>query len=117
VLLAEDEEGVRQLIATVLEQNGYRVVVANDGEQAMREFERSRDPIDLLISDVVMPGMRGTELAGRLREIQPDLHVLFISGYTDPAISTEVVSRRSQFLQKPFSSEALLRAVKDAVRR
>jgi len=115
VLLVEDEEGVRQLIATILERNGYMVVPAKEGEEALRLFERTRHRIDLLITDMVMPRMGGTELAARLRELQPEMKVLFISGYTDPAISKQVTSVGSQFLQKPFTADGLLRAVNGAL--
>jgi PAS domain S-box-containing protein len=117
VLLVEDEEAVRLMIATILEQNGYHVLVANDGEEALRVYEHARHRIDLLISDVVMPRMRGNELAAHLRELQPEMNVLFVSGYTDPSISKQVVSSGSHFLQKPFKVDALLRAVSDALGR
>jgi CheY-like chemotaxis protein len=117
VLLVEDEEGVRQLIATILEQHGYSVQSAPDGEEALRICEQSGQPIDLLISDVVMPHMRGPELAAHVRKHQPEINVLFISGYTDPSITNQVVSEESHFLQKPFSVEALVRAVSKAMGR
>ena len=115
VLLVEDEEGVRRLIATILEQHGYRVLAAPDPEEALRMYEQCAHRIDLLISDVVMPGMRGPELAAHLREHQPDMNVLFISGYTDPSIPNQVVSVGSHFLQKPFAVDALVRAVNEAL--
>jgi PAS domain S-box-containing protein len=115
VLLVEDEGAVRRLIASILEQHGYRVVVANDGEEALRVYEHCRHRIDLLISDVVMPRMRGTELAAHLRELQPEMSFLFISGYTDPSISAQVVAAGSHFLQKPFKADTLLRAVNEAL--
>jgi PAS domain S-box-containing protein len=115
VLLVEDERDVRRLAATILESHGYRVLTAGDGEEALRMFERCEDRIDLLISDVVMPRMRGPELAAHLRRRQPEMKVLFISGYTDPSIANHVVSAASHFLQKPFAAEALVRAVSDAL--
>jgi DNA-binding NtrC family response regulator len=115
VLLVEDEEGVRRLIATILEQHGYRVLAASNGEEALRMYKQCGHRIDLLISDVVMPRMRGPELAAQLRAHQPEMKVLFISGYTDPAITNQVVSEGSQFLQKPFAADALARAVSEAL--
>jgi PAS domain S-box-containing protein len=115
VLLVEDEKDVRRLTATILENHGYRVLTAGDGEEALRMFERCEYRIDLLISDVVMPRMRGPELAAHLRRRQPEMRVLFISGYTDPSITSQVVSAASHFLQKPFAAEALVRAVIDAL--
>lgn len=116
VLLAEDEEGVRQLVATILEQHGYRVLAAPDGEEALRMFEQCGHRIDLLISDVVMPRMRGPELAVHLRRHQPEINVLFMSGYTDPSITNHLISAGSHFLQKPFAADALVRAVIEALR-
>jgi PAS domain S-box-containing protein len=116
VLLVEDEEGVRRLIATILEQYGYRVLAAPDGVEALRVFEECGNRIDLLISDVVMPRMRGPELAAQLRRLQPGMNVLFISGYTDPSITSQVVSAGSHFLQKPFAVDELVRAVSEALR-
>jgi two-component system, cell cycle sensor histidine kinase and response regulator CckA len=116
VLLVEDEEGVRRLIATTLEQHGYRVLAAPDGKEALRMFEQCGHRIDLLISDVVMPRMRGPELAVHLRRHQPEMHILFISGYTDPSITNQLLSAGSHFLQKPFASDALMRAVSEALR-
>jgi two-component system, cell cycle sensor histidine kinase and response regulator CckA len=115
-LLVEDEEGVRRLIAMILEQHGYRVLTAPDGEEALRMFEQCGHRIDLLISDVVMPRMRGGELSVRLRRHQPEMNILFISGYTDSSITNHLISSRSYFLQKPFSSDALIRAVSEALR-
>lgn len=115
VLLVEDERDVRRLTATILENHGYRVLTAADGEEALRMFERCEHRIDLLISDVVMPRMRGPELAAHLRRRQPEMRVLFISGYTDPSIANHVVTAASHFLQKPFAAEALVRAVSDAL--
>lgn len=115
VLLVEDEDAVRGLIAAVLEQQGCRVLVANDGEDALRLYGDGRHHIDLLITDVVMPHMRGTELAIYLRQVYPKLSVLFTSGYTDPSISTQVAEAGSCFLQKPFKADDLLRAANAAL--
>ena len=116
MLLVEDEDEVRRLVATILEQHGYRVLAAPDGEEALRIFEQCGHRIDLLISDVVMPRMRGPELAAHLRRRQPLINVLFISGYTDSSITSQLVSEGSHFLQKPFAVGALVRAVNEALR-
>jgi PAS domain S-box-containing protein len=115
VLLVEDERDVRRLAATILESHGFRVLTASDGEEALLMYEQYGHPIDLLISDVIMPRMRGPELAAHLRTRQPEMRVLFISGYSDPSIANQVVSAASHFLQKPFAAEALVRAVNDAL--
>jgi CheY-like chemotaxis protein len=116
VLLVEDEEGVRRLIATILEQHGYHVLEAPGGEEALGMLEQCNDRIDLLISDVVMPRMGGPELAAHLREVRPELTILFISGYTDPSITDQVVLTGSHFLQKPFAADALVRMVGEVLR-
>jgi PAS domain S-box-containing protein len=116
VLLVEDEEGVRRLIATILQQHGYRVLEAAGGEDALGMIKQCGDRIDLLISDVVMPRMGGPELAAQLRELRPEVTVLFISGYTDPSITDQVVLTGSHFLQKPFAADALVRTVGEALR-
>jgi CheY-like chemotaxis protein len=115
ILLVEDEQGVRRLIATILEQQGYRVLTAAGGEEAIRIFEEGKERINLLISDVVMPRMRGPELAAHLKARQPDVNVLFISGYTDSSIPDQICSAGSHFLQKPFAADALVRAVSEAL--
>jgi two-component system cell cycle sensor histidine kinase/response regulator CckA len=116
VLLVEDEAGVRRLIANILEQHGYRVMAAAGGEEALRMVKESPFPIDLLISDVVMPKMRGPELAAQLRSHQPELKVLFISGYPDhPSVTSQMVSGRSHFLPKPFVVDSLMRAVSEVL--
>jgi two-component system, cell cycle sensor histidine kinase and response regulator CckA len=116
VLLVEDEEGVRRLIATILEQNGYSVLTACDGEEALTVFAQCGQQVDLLISDVVMARMRGPELAIQLRKQKPGINVLFISGYTDPSITNQLALEESFFLQKPFAADALMRAVSEALR-
>jgi CheY-like chemotaxis protein len=112
VLLVEDEEGVRRLIATILEQQGYRVLAAPGGEEAIQTFQTCPDPIHLLITDVVMPRMRGPDLASSLRAQRPDLKVLFISGYADRFSFVG----GAHYLQKPFATDALTRAVREALR-
>jgi len=111
VLLVEDETEVRRLIAMILEQHGYRVLEAAGGEEAILTHEACPDRIDLLITDVVMPHMKGPELAVRLQSRQPDLKVLYISGYPDRA----GFRGQEHYLQKPFATEALVQAVREAL--
>src|SRR5205823_6490244 len=86
ILLAEDEEMVRKLARQVLEMYGYQVLEAANGGAALLLCERHKRPINLLITDVIMPEMSGRELADRLAQLRPEMKVLYMSGYTDDAI-------------------------------
>jgi PAS domain S-box-containing protein len=113
IVLVEDEDGLRALIREVLEDAGYRVVEAADPERGLAAVRAETRGIDLLMTDVILPQMRGNELADRVREISPQARVLFMSGYTDEAIGQHaVLAPGSPFLQKPFSLAALLAKVR-----
>jgi signal transduction histidine kinase len=118
VLLVEDEPSVRSLAARMLRSQGYRVVEASSGEHAIGQAAELREPIDLLLTDVVMPGMSGRQLAVRLTESQPGLKVLFMSGYTDNVMAQHgVLEPGTELLEKPFTLHSLgdkVRAVLDA---
>jgi signal transduction histidine kinase/ActR/RegA family two-component response regulator len=111
VLLAEDEEAVRMLAFEFLTAAGYRVYVASDGERALQIAENLNEPIHALVTDVVMPKMRGPELAKRLRVTRPDLKVVFMSGYLEQTDGGEDFTGSASFLQKPFSKDVLVRHV------
>jgi PAS domain S-box-containing protein len=113
VLLVEDESQVRRLVFEVLQARGYQVLSAKDGLEAVRLEENYTGRIDLLITDVVMPGMSGRELAQRVTAARPDTKVLFVSGYTDDAVLRHGVTTPGMaFLQKPFALEDLLQRVR-----
>ncbi|MXO86013.1 PAS domain-containing protein [Altererythrobacter aurantiacus] len=116
ILLVEDDEDVRVYTADCLRELGYRVLEAGSGEEAKKALDRTKDQIDLLFTDVVMPGITGEELAEELRRDRPDLKVLYTSGYTRDAI---VHSGRLQpgvaLLQKPFNFAELARKVRDVL--
>jgi signal transduction histidine kinase/ActR/RegA family two-component response regulator len=116
VLLAEDEDDVRTLTCEFLKAAGYHVLTASDGEEGLAIGERLGDAIDVLVTDVVMPRMRGPELAKRLRRLLPDLKVVYISGYTEEFSEVPNLLQDAYFLQKPFSRDALLRKVHDALK-
>ncbi|MGB2887196.1 MAG: ATP-binding protein [Candidatus Acidiferrales bacterium] len=111
VLLVEDEEGVRDLAFEFLRTDGYRVLVAKDGSEALEMAERERESIHVLVTDVVMPKMRGTELAQRLKRVLPGLKIVYMSGYLQHESRTPS-HEDSTFLQKPFSRETFLRSVR-----
>jgi two-component system cell cycle sensor histidine kinase/response regulator CckA len=118
VLLAEDEDAVRALTRTLLEQHGYTVLLARDGEEALEVAAAHPGVIDLLLTDVVMPRLGGRELAQRLGAARPDVRALFMSGYTADTVLRQGIMRDGlAFLQKPFKGQHLLAAVRDVLRR
>ncbi len=113
ILLAEDEEMVRDLAREVLIAYGYRVLEAASGDAALTIGKRHKEPIQLLITDVVMPEMSGHELSVRLAEIRPEMKILFMSGYTDNAIVHQgILEQGANFIQKPFSPDAFAHKVR-----
>jgi signal transduction histidine kinase/CheY-like chemotaxis protein len=111
VLVAEDEDGVRQLAVETLERRGYRVLAAASGEEALKIAGAHDGTIHLLLSDVVMPGMKGPELAERLRAIRPGIRVLLMSGYAADVVTPSDLKEAS-LLSKPFAPATLLKAVR-----
>jgi PAS domain S-box-containing protein len=116
VLLVEDEEMVRGMARQVLEMNGYHVLEASHGKEALRICEQHTGRIDLMVTDVVMPQMSGRELAECLASSRPETRVLFVSGYTDDAIVHHgVLNEHVNFLQKPFTPDALAHKVREVL--
>jgi PAS domain S-box-containing protein len=117
VLLAEDEDMLRGLAATILRDQGYEVLEARDGEEALRIFrELGGDRIHMLLTDSVMPRMNGTQLAEQLLQACPGMRVLFMSGYTDLAVVNHgILAEGASFLQKPFTPEGLARKVREVL--
>jgi len=114
ILLVEDEAGVRRLIRAVLERHGYTVLEAPDGMEALRISAGHSGPVDVLVTDVVMPQISGSELADRLAAFYPNMKVLFMSGYADDEIVRKGVSEDGRiFLQKPFTPEAVTSRIRD----
>jgi signal transduction histidine kinase len=108
ILLAEDDDDVRGLITAILSGNGYKVLVARTGEEARDLFLAVRDKLVAVVTDVVMPGMSGYELAGWIRERDGAVPILFVSGYSDELAEGQDTVPGSLYLQKPFSARALL---------
>src|SRR5579883_130377 len=112
ILLVEDEEGIRALVEKFLRKHGYEVLQASNGEQALAAVRERRGPIDLLITDMMMPQLGGRELVDRLQQFGHTLKILYISGYTDDAtVYAAELPPGSDFLQKPFTLSALLQKV------
>jgi CheY-like chemotaxis protein len=114
VLLVEDEEGLRELIAELLVENGYNVLAAENPAKAIEMAQHYAGEIHLLLTDVVMPHMNGRELAGRVKERRPDVRVLYMSGYTEDAIAHRgVLDAGVSLISKPFTQESLTRKLRD----
>jgi CheY-like chemotaxis protein len=116
--VVDDEKDILRLIETILADGGYDLVTANGTEEAIRQFETMSPPPDLVITDVVMPGMSGPMLVNRLRATAPDLRVLFMSGYDHSQVVQQyVVQQGFDLIPKPFTPKALQAAIKKTLAR
>ena len=116
ILLVEDDDRVRALVANMLRKNGYIVLLASAGDQALEIAAGHRGRIHLLLTDVMMPGMSGRLLSERLTAARPDTRVLYMSGYSDDAILLHgVKNSAAHFIQKPFSIDALAHKVRETL--
>jgi two-component system, cell cycle sensor histidine kinase and response regulator CckA len=115
ILLVDDEEGVRKLVSAVLHNGGYTVIEAANGLAALAVYEKNSHKIDLVLTDVVMPQMNGFELGQRLAEKNPDLQVLYMSGYRDSPINSEPGEPPKAFLNKPFTPDIVLSKVREVL--
>ena len=116
ILLVEDEESLRLMVQRILEDAGYRVIAASQGEEALHLLANSGDHVALALTDVVMPGINGLELTEKLTAIAPALKVLYMSGYTDDAIVYRgALHENTLFISKPFTAAALTRKVREVL--
>jgi CheY-like chemotaxis protein len=116
VLLVEDEAAVRSLTSRILRDRGYNVLEAADGMEALNISQEYKSEIHMVLTDVVMPGMGGKALVSRIGELRPGVKTLFISGYTDNAISHHgILDSGVAFLQKPFTLDGLVRKVREVL--
>jgi len=116
VLLVEDDEEVRRLAGRILERKGYKLLVASHGEEALLVCRDYKEPIHLVVTDVVMPKMSGREVAKRIEHVHPEMKVLYMSGYTDNAIAHHgVLEEGMNYIQKPFAVDALSRKVREVL--
>jgi CheY-like chemotaxis protein len=115
ILLVEDEDVVRDLTRRVLERQGYTVLACADGPAAVALAEAENRKIDLLLTDVVMPGMRGYEVARLVSESRPDIRVLFMSGYAEETLVGRAALADHPLIEKPFAVDALTRRVREAL--
>jgi len=117
VLLVEDDRAVRRVTARMFQRAGFEVVEAGDGAEAISLVEGYEGRIDLVLSDVVMPGMSGREVMERLQEKHPDLKIVLTSGYSEEELTPDVKEKATAFLPKPFSPEALGRLLREIEER
>ena len=116
VLIAEDEADVRRFTKAFLEEFGYKVIEAVDGEDAVNKFKENRGKIKLLILDVIMPKKHGKEAYDEIKMLQPDIKVIFASGYTDDIIYRKgILEQGLGFVSKPFIPTKLLKKVREAL--
>jgi FixJ family two-component response regulator len=116
VLLVDDEDEIRELAAYALEEHGYKVLSASHAEEAILLAEKHPKEIRALITDVVMPGINGVQLAGIVGKIVPNLRVLFVSGHSNESISAETLQEtRGSYLQKPYRTAALIAKVSETI--
>jgi PAS domain S-box-containing protein len=114
VLVVEDEDALREVTARMLRRNGYAVLTAADGPEAIELVREHQGRIDLLVSDVVMPRMLGREVAERIQELQPDIRVLYVSGYAESILGSKgTLEAGVRLLEKPFSEPALLTTLRE----
>jgi DNA-binding NtrC family response regulator len=116
ILVVEDEEEVLKLAGRILSRHGYRILKTSSANEALEIFRERKEPIHLILTDVVMPQMSGRELTDRCREIRQDFKVLYMSGYTDNAITHHgVLEEGMNYLQKPFTVDGLARKVREVL--
>lgn len=116
VLILDDESDVRKLVSAVLASNGYTVLTADSGENAIKLFEKRKQPVDLLLLDVVSPGLSGPMVADRIAELQPGLRVMFMSGYDHTSVVRRyVVDKGFALLTKPFTPDQLIEKVREVL--
>lgn len=115
VLIVEDEAAIRSLTSRILRRKGYEVLEAVDGADALRVAEAHDGSIEVLLTDLVMPGIGGAELAGRIGSARPRLRVVYMSGYGEEDLATHGVEGPALFLGKPFRPDELLAKVRAAL--
>ena len=116
ILLVEDEDAVRRLAKRILEGSGYRVIEARDGAAGLMAAGAHSGTIDMVLTDVVMPGMSGQELSSRMVALRPGVKVLYVSGYAEDAVKEHgKLLPNTAFLQKPLSPAALINKVREVL--
>jgi len=117
LLIAEDEPAVRSLVASSLRRDGYRLLIAGSAEEALATAQSHDGPIDLLLTDAMMPGKNGVELANLMRTQRPGIPVILMSGYTEETLNVPGLKEPIELLQKPFSPRELRRRIREVLDR
>jgi two-component system, cell cycle sensor histidine kinase and response regulator CckA len=118
IVLVEDEEPVRTIVRRTLESRGYHVIAAADGEEALELCMAHEGPIDLLVTDIVMPGLSGREVAERIETLRPGTRTLFMSGYTaDEIIRRGIMTEAIAFIEKPFAPSQLVARIRETLEK
>jgi DNA-binding NtrC family response regulator len=115
IFLVEDDEQIRQVVRKTLEAAGYRAIAARNGAEALDAARRHDGHIALVVTDLVMPGMSGREMADELEKNQPGLRFLFVSGYSDDVEALHRERTNASFLQKPFAAHELMKKVREVL--
>ena len=114
VLLVEDSDAVRDVVTCMLESDGLTILQASGGEEALALARRGEAPIDLLLTDIVMPEMSGVELADRLERDHPGMRILFMTGFAEEAVVKEgILGKRRECIGKPFTQEQIAKRVRE----
>ena len=119
MLLAEDQSSIRAVLREFLESKGYKILEAQNGGQALELAEHHTGSIEVLVTDVIMPHIRGLELAKRVTDLHPDICVIFMSGYSEDALlENQLLSDRNlSLIQKPFDPEELAQKIRESLNR
>jgi CheY-like chemotaxis protein len=115
ILVVDDAEPVRKMVCSMLSSSGYQCMEAADGAEALCIIKEGSEPVDLILTDIMMPRMGGTELACRVAALRPDLPIVFMSGYSDDPVVRTLESSPALFLPKPFTAAALNEKVRAAL--
>ena len=115
VLVVEDAEPIRRMVCSILSLSGYNCIEAADGGEALRVIQDAMAPLDLILTDMLMPVMGGAELARQVASLRPDLRIVFMSGYSDDPVVRIVQRAPGLFLPKPFTAQALTDKVRSAL--
>lgn len=115
ILVVDDAETIRKMVCAMLEQHGYECLEASDGQEALRALEDGSGGVHLVLTDVLMPGMGGAELATHLARVRPEVRVMFMSGYADDPAVKEMEHAPAMFLAKPFTAGALMSKIRQVL--